>query len=167
MKRVIIGLLLTVGAVLAATATASAAGKDERPNPNPKPKAEGLFDGTFQGTIYGDKGSSAPIQLQLSQDGRQVVGNVELGSGLYVNGGMCGAGYVPGGAQSAGGQVSASNPRRLYAESSFKVSGFKVTIDLVGVASADGKEVDAQAKIDLPWLCGRDPVLSGTLYRIQ
>lgn len=165
MKKAIIGLLLTLGAVLAVTATASAAGKDDRPNP--KPRADNFFDGTFQGTIYGDKGSSAPIELQLAQDGRQVEGYVELGSGLYVNGGMCGAGYVPGGAQSAGGWVSASNPNRLYAESTFKVSGFKVTIDLVGIASADGEELDAQAKIDLPWLCGRDPVLSGTLYRTQ
>ena len=165
MKRAIIGLLLSVGALVALTATASAAGKDDRPDYE-RPKAKNHFDGTFRGTIYGDKGSSAPIELQLTQNGRRVVGNVELGSGLYVNGGMCGAGYVPGGAQSAGGQVSASNPRRLYAESAFKVSGFKVTIDLVGVASADGEEVDAQAKIDLPWLCGRDPVLSGTLYRV-
>ena len=166
MKRAIIGLLLTVGALVALTATASAAGEDERPNYE-RPKASGIFDGTFQGTIYGDKGSSAPIELQLTQNGRYVEGYVDLDSGLYVNGGMCGAGYLPGGAQSAGGQVSASNPRRLYAASTFKVSGLKVKIDLVGVASADGEEVDAQAKIDLPWLCGRDPVLNGTLYRTQ
>ncbi|HSG15123.1 MAG TPA: hypothetical protein VLE70_02220 [Anaerolineae bacterium] len=166
MKKAIIGLLLTVGALVAATATASAAGKDERPGVE-RPKAAELFDGTFQGTIYGDKGSSAPIELQLAQRGRNVQGNVAIGSGLYVNGGMCGSGYIPGGAQSAGGRVSASNPNRLYAESTFKVSGLKVSIDLTGIASDDGEEVDAQAKIDLPWLCGRDPVLSGTLYRTQ
>ena len=163
MKRAIIGLLLTLGAVFAVTATASAAGIDERPEPKP----DRLFDGTFRGTIYGDKGSSAPIELQLTQNGRHVRGDVEIGSGLYVNGGMCGSGYIPGGAQSAGGQVSAKNPNRLYAESTFKVSGVKVTIDLLGIASADGEEVDTQAKIDLPWLCGRDPVMTGTLYRTQ
>jgi hypothetical protein len=161
MKKTIIGLMLALGVVFAATATASADGKTDSPS------RAGHFDGTFEGTIWGDKGSSAPITLQLIQDGRQVEGYVEMGSGLYVNGGMCGAGYVPGSAQAAGGQVSASNPRRLYAESTFKVSGLKVSIDLIGIASADGQEVDAQAKIDLPWLCGRDPVLSGTLYRTQ
>ena len=161
MKKAIIGILLTLGAVFALTATASAAGKTDRPS------TAGHFDGTFEGTIHGDKGSSAPISLQLSQDGRRVEGYVELGSGLYVNGGMCGSGYVPGGAQAAIGQVSASNPRRLNAESTFKVGSFKVNIDLVGIASTDGQEVDTQAKIDLPWLCGRDPVLSGTLYRTQ
>jgi hypothetical protein len=161
MKKAVIAFMLSLGVVFAMTATASAAGKNERP------KKTGYFNGTFEGTIYGDKGSSAPISLQLSQNGRQVDGYVELGSGLYVYGGMCGAGYVPGGAQSANGRVSTSNPRRLNAESAFKVSGLKVNIDLIGIASADGQEVDAQAKIDLPWLCGRDPVLSGTLYRTQ
>jgi len=161
MKKAIIGLMLTLGVVFAMTATAAAAGNTEQTD------EAGHFDGTFEGTVQGDKGSSAPISLQLSQDGRQVEGYVEIGSGLYVNGGMCGAGYIPGSAQAAGGQVSASNPRRINAESTFVVSGFKVNIDLVGIASADGQEVDAQAKIDLPWLCGKDPVLSGTLYRAQ
>ena len=161
MKKAIMGLLLTVGAVFAVTASASAAGNESPSN------FAGHFDGTFQGTIHGDKGSSAPITLALSQDGRSVEGYVEMGSGLYVNGGMCGSGYVPGGAQYAGGQVSRSNSRRLDAESTFNVSGLKVTIDLTGMISADAEEMDAEAKIDLPWLCGKDPVLSGTLYRTQ
>ena len=161
MKKAIIGLLLTIGAVFAATATASAAEKASQTD------EAGIFNGTFQGTIYGDKGSRAPIMLQLTQDGRQVEGYVELGSGLYVNGGMCGSGYIPGSSQNADGWVSTSNPRQLNAESSFMVSGLKVTIDIVGNASADGEEVDTQAKIDLPWLCGKDPVLNGTLYRTE
>jgi hypothetical protein len=161
MKKAIIGLILTIGAAVALTATASAAGSSG-PSKSNRP-----FDGTFEGTLYGDKGSSAPITLELSQNGRQVEGYVELGSGLYVNGGMCGAGYVPGGAQSAEGTVSRSNPRRLNAEAAFKVSGLKVNIDLAGLISADGQELDAQAKIDLPWLCGSDPVLSGDLTRTQ
>lgn len=161
MKKAVIGLLLTIGVIFAATATASASEAQSHSS-----KA-GYFDGTFHGRVYGDKGTSAPISLQLTQDGRQVEGQVMLGSGLYVNGGMCGSGYIPGGAQYAVGSVSASNSRRLTADSTFVVSGFKVNIDLVGIASADGQELDAEAKIDLPWLCGRDPVLSGTLYRAQ
>lgn len=161
MKKAVIGLLVAIGSVIALTATASAAGNESHSS-----KVE-HFDGTFQGRIYGDKGSSAPIILELNQDGRVVEGTVEVGRGLYVNGGMCGSGYVPSGVQSAAGQVSASNPRQVYAEAAFKVSGLTVNIDLNGIASADGQEVDTQARIDLPWLCGRDPVLSGTLYRTQ
>ena len=40
-----------------------------------------------------------------------------------------------------------------------------VKIKLDGDVSADGDEISAKAKVDLPWLCGRDPVLSGTLYK--
>jgi hypothetical protein len=161
MKKAIIGLLVTIGSAIALTATASAAGYESHSS-----QVE-HFDGTFQGRIYGDKGSSAPIVLELNQEGRVVEGTVEMGRGLYVNGGMCGSGYVPGGVQSAAGQVSATNPRQVNAAAAFKVSGLTVNIDLTGLASANGQEVETQAKIDLPWLCGRDPVLSGTLFRTQ
>lgn len=161
MKKVIIGLLLTVSVIFAAAATASAAGRASHA------EQSSYFDGTFHGRIYGDKGSSAPISLRLTRDGRLVEGQVMMGSGLYVTAGMCGAGYVPSGSQFADGWVSRSNPRQLTADSTFTVNGFNVNVDLTGRASADGETLDAEAKIDLPWLCGRDPVLSGTLYRAQ
>jgi len=103
-KKTVIGLLAALSLVLTVAATASAAGGSKRPSNT------AYFDGAFSGTVYGDKGSSAPIYLELSQDGRQVEGYVEIGNGLYVNGGMCGSGYVPGGAQAASGQVSSANP---------------------------------------------------------
>jgi hypothetical protein len=31
--------------------------------------------------------------------------------------------------------------------------------------SSDGEVITARAKIDLPWFCGRDPVITSRLYR--
>lgn len=166
MKKVVIGLMLALSAVFAVTITASAAEQTSQVSAT-NYSATGYFEGTFEGTVYADNGSRAPIFLELTQDGRQVEGYVEIGSGLYVDGGLCGSGYIPGGAQYSEGLVSRSNARQLNAEVAFKVSGLTVSVDLVGIASADGQELDTDARIDLPWLCGRDPVLTGTLYRTQ
>jgi hypothetical protein len=42
-----------------------------------------------------------------------------------------------------------------------------VTIELDGNVSANGNVIEAEAKIDVPWICGPDPVLNGTLYKAQ
>ncbi len=71
---------------------------------------------------------------------------------------------MPASNEFASGHSSPSNPRHIATESTFNVEGFDVTVELEADASSDGKTVEAKAKIDLPWLCGRDPVLTGTLY---
>jgi opacity protein-like surface antigen len=159
MKKVLIILALAMSATLAFAASASAA-PDVPKTTNSKP-----FDGTFNGKIYGDKGTSAPISLVLTHKGSEVEGNVFIGEGLYIDGGMCGAGYIPAASQSATGQSSAKNPRHLSANSIFKVSGVNVKLNLNGDLSANGEQLKANATIDLPWFCGGDPVITGTLYK--
>lgn len=159
MKKVLTILALALSATLAFAASASAA-PDIPKAANGKP-----FDGTFNGKIYGDKGTSAPISLVLAHKGSDIEGKVFIGQGLYLDGGMCGAGYIPSASQFATGQTSAKNPSHLIANSVFKVSGVNVRLKLNGDLSADGEQLKANATVDLPWFCGSDPVITGTLYR--
>lgn len=131
----------------------------------PATTSGGLFAGTFEGVLRGDDGSTAPIALELTQDGRAVTGEIAVGRGLLIDGGNCGAATVPAATQTATGQTTARNPRHLEASVDFKVQGIAVTIDLTGDLSRDGETLSAEAKIDLPWLCGRDPVVTGELSR--
>lgn len=125
----------------------------------------GPYDGTFRGIVYGDKGSSAPLTMDLIHRGNQVEGKVSLGEGLYVSGGWCGAVNIPAVSQFVEGQTLRTNPNRLLTSPTFDVSGFELTVDFESNMSADGKTITADAKVDLPWLCGRDPMLSGKAYR--
>ena len=159
MKKALIGTLLAVGAILALTLSVSAAPIEKKINPGP-------FEGTFRGTVYGDNGSKAPLTLKLNHRGELVSGTVSLGTGLYVNGGFCGAGYIPASSQVASGKTSAKNPRLLNATTYFKVAGVNVKLFLDGEVSPDGEEIEAKAKIDLPWLCGGDPIITGTLVQL-
>lgn len=161
MKKAIISILAALVMLSAASISAFAA------PPLPQSQKTKPFDGTFTGTVYGSKGSSAPLTLNLSQTGATVKGDLRLGSGLYVDGGFCGGGYVPSGIQSATGKVVPDNPNRLTAGSTFKVNGMNIKVRLVGDALANGNALKAKATVDLPWLCGQDPELSGTLYRTK
>ena len=125
----------------------------------------GPYEGTFHGVVYGDKGSSAPLTLVLTHRGSQVEGKVSLGSGLYVNGGWCGNVNIPAVSTYVEGQTQRLNPKRLVTSPSFDVGGFELTVDFESNISSDGDTITAEAKVDLPWLCGRDPELSGKAYR--
>lgn len=159
MKKALIGTFLAIGAILALTLSVAAA-------PNVKKSKPGPFEGTFQGTVYGDKGSKATLTLDLNHRGELVSGTASLGSGLYIDGGFCGAGYVPASSQVARGKTSAKNPKVLNATTQFKVAGVKVKLLLDGEVSPDGEAIEAKARIDLPWLCGGDPIITGTLVEI-
>lgn len=123
------------------------------------------FNGTFNGTLLGDGGSSAPATLTLAQDGASVSGTITVGQGLWVDGGNCGQTAVPGGTVAAGGQLDPANANRLDASSMFNVQGLAIELSLVGELSADSQSINAQATIDLPLLCGRDPQISGSFTR--
>jgi hypothetical protein len=125
----------------------------------------GPYDGTFRGIVYGDKGSSAPLTMDLTHRGNQVEGKVSLGEGLYVNGGWCGNVNIPAVSTYVEGQTLRTNPNRLLTSPTFDVGGFELTVDFESNVSADGRTITAEAKVDLPWLCGRDPVLTGKAYR--
>jgi hypothetical protein len=125
----------------------------------------GPYEGTFHGVAYGDKGSSAPLSLELTHRGSQVKGNVYLGEGLHMSAGFCGSVNLPAAGERIEGETAFWNPKRLLADPTFDTGGFDVTIDFESNVSADGQIITAKAKVDLPWFCGRDPMLTSTLYR--
>jgi hypothetical protein len=125
----------------------------------------GPYEGTFEGTAYGSKGSRAPVTLDLTHRGNRVAGYVSLGEGLHVDGGWCGAVDVPAVAQYVEGQTTRWNPRRLVVNPTFDVGGFELSVDFESTISSDGDEITARAKVDLPWFCGRDPVLAAQATR--
>ncbi|GMQ79322.1 MAG: hypothetical protein BMS9Abin02_1899 [Anaerolineae bacterium] len=161
MKKKFLGVISILFLLSTAATTVLAAPKDLKSNDNDP------FQATYRGIIHGDKGSQAPLTLALTQVNDQISGTVYLGRGLYIDAGRCGGGYLPAAIQSAEGEVNKYDPNLLEASTAFKVSGFKVSIDLEGLLSSDGDLLETEAKIDLPWLCGRDPIINGTLYKQQ
>jgi len=132
-----------------------------------KSKNSAPFTGQFAGTVYGDNGSQAPIYLILEQNGKTVEGTVKISSGLFVDGGFCGQGYVPAVTQTANGKTSSKNPLHLDAGTAFNVGGLNVSVDLGSNISADGDTLTTEARINLPWICGPDPEIRGTLHRVK
>lgn len=159
MKKTVTSLLLVLTAFFALTVVASASPEI------PETHQVGPFDGTFHGVAKGDNGSSAPLTLELTHYGNTVKGTAFLGKGLHVDGGFCGAANIPASVRSASGQTVPNNPRRLAASTAFDVGGFEIGVELDGNVSANGRVLTADAKIDLPWICGGDPVLTTTLYK--
>ena len=123
----------------------------------------GPYAGVFNGTVYAPNGSKAAMSLNLTHTGRAVDGTVFLGQGLSIDAGMCGSVDVPASTIAASGQSSLKNPKALTATSTFEVSGINVTVELESYVTGDN--LDAEVKIDLPWICGGDPVLTGQLHR--
>lgn len=157
MKKLLIGLFAVFGLIATMSVTsANAAPATATVKPGP-------YEGVFHGTVYASNGSKAPMSLDLTHRGSVVEGTVFLGEGLQVDGGLCGEAAVPSSSVVASGNTSPSNPKNLSAASTFDVSGIPVKVVLDSQVAGD--VLKAQAKIDLPWLCGSDPVLTGTLHR--
>jgi hypothetical protein len=125
----------------------------------------GPYEGKFEGVAFADRSSNAPIMLDLTHRGNQVEGLVYIGEGMVVSGGFCGTVSVPATAQYVEGQTVGWNPNRLVVKPTFDLGGFELKVDFESNVSADGEVITAKAEIDLPWFCGRDPVLTSTLYR--
>jgi hypothetical protein len=159
MKRLLVGIIAVLAILLTTVAGVFAA-----PEVATTEKV-GAYEGTFTGVTYGDRSSSAPIMLDLTHRDNQVEGSVFIGEGLYVSGGFCGTVNVPATTQYVEGQTVRWNPKRLVVKPTFDVGGFDITVDFESNVSADGEVITAKAKVDLPWFCGRDPVLTSTLYR--
>jgi hypothetical protein len=158
-KRMAVGAVVVLLVLL--TAVAGAHGAPEVTSE----KGVGPYEGTFHGVAYGDKGSSAPLSLELTHRGSQVRGNVYLGEGLHVSAGFCGSVNLPAAGQRIEGETAFWNPKRLVADPTFDAGGFDLTIDFESNVSADGEVITAEARVDLPWFCGRDPVLTSSLHR--
>jgi hypothetical protein len=160
MKKLFIGLF-TLITIIGSAATIYAAPEKG------KSTSVGPYEGVFHGRVYNSNGTSAPLTLKMTHRGDYVEGTAFLGQGLKVDAGICGSAVIPSATESAMGQTSTNNPRYLSATSSFNVRGVDVTVDLKSMVSTDGDSINAEAKIDLPWICGRDPVLTGTLLKAQ
>ena len=147
---------MAVIAILVGSLTAQAAGIRTTYGP---------YQGIFSGSVRGDRDSQAPITLDLIQRGEDISGTVSIGEGLFIDGGMCGAVAVPPVEQAVTGRAVKGHPDQLDMELTFKVSNLKIVVNLESQISPDGRNIEAEARIDLPWLCGRDPVIRGELER--
>jgi hypothetical protein len=156
MRKILMGVIVAAIAVAIGSTAVLAAGI----NPTGGP-----YQGQFSGVVSGDRGSQAPISLDLTQTGAQLAGKVTIGEGLLVDGGFCGQVAVPATEQNVTGQTLAGHPDRLSTELAFNVSNVRIAVKLESRLSPDREKIEAQARIDLPWLCGRDPVISGVLQR--
>ena len=126
----------------------------------------GPYDGEFVGQLNGSNGSKAMVSLDLTDRNYDVSGMVAIGRGLVVNAGsICGRADIPAGSIWASGRTTSRNPDKLFASAPVEVGGFNITVEVAGDLSADGEEMDVAITVDVPWICGRDPVVTGTLYR--
>jgi hypothetical protein len=127
--------------------------------------AAGPYEGMFYGIARGDRNSYALVSLDLTHRGEWVEGSLALNKGLYVDGGICGAVNLPATEQTVEGWTDSKKPGHLVASPTIDVGSFDLTVDFESDVTEDGDIITAEAKVDLPWFCGRDPVLTATLYR--
>jgi hypothetical protein len=127
------------------------------------------FGGRYSGTAYGSRDSQANLDVELAQDGDQVVGFGFLHDGLQVNvGSVCGgrrtisAREIP---EISGRQVE---DHRIRAEFTINVDAgprnIDVDITIDGYLSEDGQVIFAELRGDTPWPCS-DVRLSAELLR--
>lgn len=164
MKKALLAMLAVVVLVFGITAGTVLAAEASSPADSATP---GPFEGVFYGIVYGDNNSRAPIAMQMVHRDGVVSGKLYLGEGLFVSAGVCGKTTIPSMVQSASGSSLPSDPNKLTASTTFNVSGIDVGANLNSKVSADGGTLNATTSIDLPWICGRDPSYSATLYRIR
>jgi hypothetical protein len=166
LKKLGLSFVITMAILFLGIARASAAGPSIISG-SPTLLAPGPYEGVFSGYVSSEDGSQAPIALQLTQRGEEVAGVVSLGEGLYVNAGMCGGTNIPSSEQEFAVKTDPGKPDQLSTILTFNVSGYQIGVNLESLISADGNEITSQVNIDLPWICGHDPVLTGILYRTK
>ena len=141
------------------TSTSTPTSTPTRPptaTPTDTPEAQLSFEGSFVGEIFGDSGSSAPISLTLSQDGRDVNGTTMLGEGLLVNvgDGLCGgAQSVPAGSFEVSGRTALDNPNRVEATSTITVNNFEIGVQVAAVLSEDSQVMNVQVVLNTLFFC--------------
>jgi hypothetical protein len=106
------------------------------------------------GTAIGDKDTSAPLTLNLTQEGSLVTGAATVGDGLKVDtGGFVCPGLVPSGTINVSGNVSSSDPRHLEAKSGLSALGLTITAEVPADLPQDGKTMNIQLRENIPWPC--------------
>lgn len=161
MKKVISALMMTFVALTVLTVTAFAAAPAKK-------VAAGPFEGVFYGQLVASNGSKANLTLDLTDRNHAVNGTAAIGRGLMVNAGnVCGSAAIPAGAISVAGRTTTRHPDQISASAPVEVGGFDITVEVDGDLSRDGETMDVEITIDVPWICGRDPVVTGTLFRVD
>ena len=166
LKKLSLSFVIAVAVLLLGIAGASAA-ELPRTSGSSTMIAPGPYEGVFSGDVSSNNGSQAPITLELTHRGEDVEGIVTLGEGLYVNAGICGSANIPSSEQAFSVKTQPDDPQQLSTQLSFDVSGFQVGVNLESLISEDGEKITSQVNIDLPWICGPDLILTGTLYRTE
>ena len=117
----------------------------------------GPFEGTFNGTVRGDKDSAATIKIVLSDRDNRVSGQITLGKGLKLDlGGFCLMEDIDLSSITISGQTSPDKPR--YLQTSIRVTESPVNTPTVKSAdinvtikanlSNDGNTIDAEVTFD-------------------
>jgi hypothetical protein len=157
MRKLAISALVALGLFVATTAGAMAA-------PSSAAAPAGPYEGKFEGTVSSG-GSSAPLSINTTHRGETVAGTASLGQGLVVSTRFCGSAAIPATTRQLSGQTQPGEPRHLAATTTFTAEGIPVTVYFSSNISTDGTTIDGAATIDVPWFCGGDPVVAGTLHK--
>jgi hypothetical protein len=137
------------------------------PSPTPTSAPRLPFDGTFEGVINGDAGSSAVVSIDMTQTGTNLAGTATVGEGLLVDvgGGFCpGVQEVPATTMDLAAETSASNPRHLEESSNLVVRGYTIGIKIVVDVSAEGDVMNVRMDLLMPWPC-RSVTMQAALAR--
>ena len=127
----------------------------------------GLSQSNFTGIAIGDGGTSAPLNLNLTQNGSRIFGSATILPGIKINTGSLiwsGTVDVPSGTMDIAGSILDRNPHQLVAKSAQTASGVKITADVLADISIDNNAIMARIKLDLPWPC-RTPMIKASLAR--
>jgi hypothetical protein len=117
----------------------------------------GPFEGTFTGTIRGDKDSTATIKMVLTDQDNRVSGQITLGKGLKLGlGGFCVVDNIDLSSISISGQTSPDNPRyvqtsKRVTESPVNIPGVKsvdINVTIKATLSSDGNTITADVTFD-------------------
>jgi hypothetical protein len=151
MKKLVLGIILAIGIITVGIVAPTFAAE------------ESPFNGTFSGTGYADKNSSAPLTVDITQIGKNVTATVHVNKGLVVNlGGLCGTVAIPAGSLTASGIDTNNSATTLNARVPLDFGGgIQITAFING--EFNGDDLDASIKVKTPFICSNDPVVTGSL----
>lgn len=158
MKKLVIALLALAFVFTALLAGGAAAQEQET-------ETVGPYEGEFEGTARTSRGAEALLTLDMTHRGRVVEGTASLDEPLPVSAGLCGTATIPADSVRARGETEAGNPQALDATASFAVRQIPVTIELT--STIEDEVIDVEARVDLPWFCGHDPLLTAELEKVE
>ena len=151
MKKWFLGIILAIGLISVGIVAPTFAAQ------------ESPFNGTFSGTAYGDYKTSAPLTLTVTQEGDDVTALINIDNGLKVNaGGFCGTIAIPASSLSASGIDTDDSADTLSTRIPFDLGGGASVTAIIN-GEIDGDQMDVSIKVKTPFICGKNPVITGEL----